>query len=97
MSREASPKVTAYAALGGLALIAALILRRPELAALGATGLRHLGLCLVEAGDGGVEALAAAPWLAGLRCLDLSQNKLTERSAQALASVRFERIAPSTM
>ena len=36
MNREASPKVTAYAALGGLALIAALVTRRPELAALGA-------------------------------------------------------------
>jgi uncharacterized protein (DUF58 family) len=49
--REASPKVTAYAALGGLALIAALILRRPELAALGAPFLVLLAAGLIGAGD----------------------------------------------
>ena len=51
MSREASPKVTAYAALGGLALIAALVLRRPELAALGAPFLVLLGAGLLQAAD----------------------------------------------
>ena len=43
MNRTASPKVTAYAALGGIALIAALVTRRPELAALGAPFLLLLG------------------------------------------------------
>src|SRR5262249_28345539 len=51
VSREASPKVTAYAVLGGLALIAALILRRPELAALGAPFLVLLAAGLLASGD----------------------------------------------
>jgi uncharacterized protein (DUF58 family) len=49
VSREASPKVTAYAVLGGMGLIAALILRRPELAALGAPFLLVLGVGLLTA------------------------------------------------
>jgi uncharacterized protein (DUF58 family) len=51
VTREASPRVAAYAALGGLALIAALVTRRPELAALGAPFLLVLGAGLVTAAD----------------------------------------------
>jgi uncharacterized protein (DUF58 family) len=47
VNRAASPKLTAYAALGGVALIAALVVRRPELAALGAPFLLLLGAGLV--------------------------------------------------
>ena len=59
MSREASPKVTAYAALGGLALIAALVLRRPELAALGAPFLVLLGAGLLQAADPELRAVGS--------------------------------------
>jgi len=51
VNREASPKLTAYAALGGIALIAALVIRRPELAALGAPFLLLLGLGLLGAAE----------------------------------------------
>ena len=51
MSRAASPKLTAYAALGGLALIAALVLGRPELAAMGAPFLLLLGVGVLGAAD----------------------------------------------
>jgi uncharacterized protein (DUF58 family) len=51
VNREASPRVAAYAALGGLALIAALVTRRPELAALGAPFLLVLGVGLFTAAD----------------------------------------------
>ena len=51
MSREASPKVVAYAVLGGLALIAALVTRRAELAALGAPFLLLLRAGFLIAGD----------------------------------------------
>jgi uncharacterized protein (DUF58 family) len=51
VNRAASPKLTAYAALGGIALIAALVTRRPELAALGAPFLLLLGAGLVEAAE----------------------------------------------
>ena len=51
MSRAASPKLTAYAALGGIALIAALVTRRPELAAIGAPFLLFLGAGLIGAAD----------------------------------------------
>jgi uncharacterized protein (DUF58 family) len=51
MNRAASPKLTAYAALGGIALIAALVTRRPELAAIGAPFLLLLGLGLLGAAD----------------------------------------------
>ncbi|HZO62684.1 MAG TPA: DUF58 domain-containing protein [Gaiellaceae bacterium] len=56
MTREASPKVTAYAALGGIALIAALVTRRPELAALGAPFLLLLAAGLLVDADPGVRA-----------------------------------------
>ncbi len=58
MTREASPRITAYAALGGLALIAALVLRRPELVALGAPFLLLLAGAFAVAGDPGVHAHA---------------------------------------
>ncbi len=51
MNRAASPKLTAYAALGGLALIAALVLGRPELAAMGAPFLLLLGVGVLGAAD----------------------------------------------
>jgi uncharacterized protein (DUF58 family) len=51
VNRAASPKLTAYAALGGLALIAALVLGRPELAAMGAPFLLLLGLGVLAADD----------------------------------------------
>jgi uncharacterized protein (DUF58 family) len=51
VNRTASPKVTAYAALGGIALVAALVTRRPELAALGAPFLLLLGAGLIGATD----------------------------------------------
>jgi uncharacterized protein (DUF58 family) len=56
VSREASPKVTAYAALGGLALIAALVTRRAELAALGAPFLLFLGAGFLTSTDPGLRA-----------------------------------------
>jgi uncharacterized protein (DUF58 family) len=51
VNRAASPKLTAYAALGGLALIAALVLGRPELAAMGAPFLLLLGVGVLGAAD----------------------------------------------
>lgn len=51
MNRGASPKAAAYAALGGLALLAALVLRRPELAALAAPFLLLLAAGFLTAGD----------------------------------------------
>jgi uncharacterized protein (DUF58 family) len=51
VTRAAPPKLTAYAALGGLALIAALVLGRPELAAMGAPFLLLLGLGVLGATD----------------------------------------------
>jgi uncharacterized protein (DUF58 family) len=51
VNRAASPKLTAYAALGGIALIAALVLGRPELAAIGAPFLLLLGIGLLGAAD----------------------------------------------
>ena len=51
MNRAASPKLTAYAALGGLALIAALGLGRPELAAMGAPFLLLLGVGVLGTAD----------------------------------------------
>ena len=51
MSREASPKVAAYAVLAGFALIAALVTRRAELAALGAPFLLLLGAGFLVTGD----------------------------------------------
>jgi hypothetical protein len=56
VSREASPRLAAYAVLGGLALIAALVTRRPELAALGAPFLLVLGAGLLVTTDPGLEA-----------------------------------------
>ena len=51
MSRAASPKVSAYAALAGLGLIAALVTRRAELAALAGPFLLVLGAGFLLAGD----------------------------------------------
>ncbi|MGE5273082.1 MAG: DUF58 domain-containing protein [Verrucomicrobiota bacterium] len=51
MNRTASPKLTAYAVLGGIALIAALVTRRPELAAIGAPFLLLLGAGLIGAAE----------------------------------------------
>ena len=51
MNRAASPKVSAYAVLAGLALIAALVTRRAELAALAAPFLLALGAGFLLAGD----------------------------------------------
>ena len=51
MTRGVSPKAAAYAALGGLALLAALVLRRPELAALAAPFLLLLAAGFLTAGE----------------------------------------------
>src|SRR3954466_4237286 len=51
MTRGASPKAAAYAALGGLALLAALVLRRPELAAIAAPFLLLLTAGFLTADD----------------------------------------------
>jgi uncharacterized protein (DUF58 family) len=51
VNREASPRVAAFAVLGGLGLIAALVTRRPELAALGAPFLLVLGAGLLTDTD----------------------------------------------
>jgi uncharacterized protein (DUF58 family) len=51
MSRAASPKVSAYAVLAGLGLIAALVTRRAELAALAAPFLFVLGAGFLLAAD----------------------------------------------
>jgi uncharacterized protein (DUF58 family) len=59
VSREASPKLAAYAALGGIALIAALVTRRPELAAIGAPFLLLLGVGLLGAADPELRASAS--------------------------------------
>jgi len=56
VNRAASPKLTAYAALGGIALIAALVVRRPELAALGAPFLLLLGVGLIGAAEPDLQA-----------------------------------------
>jgi uncharacterized protein (DUF58 family) len=56
VNREASPKVTAYAALGGIALIAALVTRRPELAAIGVPFLLLLAVGLIGTVDPEVRA-----------------------------------------
>ena len=54
MTRGTAPKAVAYAALGGLALLAALVLRRPELAALGAPFLLVLAAGFLTAADPGL-------------------------------------------
>jgi uncharacterized protein (DUF58 family) len=51
VTRAASPKVAAYAALGGLGLLAALVTGRPELAAIALPFLAVLGAALVLAAD----------------------------------------------
>lgn len=51
MSRAASPKLTAYAALGGLGMLAALVTGRPELAAIALPFLAAVGAALVFAAD----------------------------------------------
>ena len=50
MTRAASPKVAAYAALAGLGLVASLVTRRAELAALAAPFLLVLGAGFLLAG-----------------------------------------------
>jgi len=59
VTREASPRIAAYAVLGGLALVAALVTRRPELAALGAPFLLVLGVGLLTATDPELRASVA--------------------------------------
>ncbi len=59
MTRAASPRIAAYAVLGGLALVAALVTRRPELAALGAPFLLVLGVGLLTATDPELRASVA--------------------------------------
>jgi uncharacterized protein (DUF58 family) len=54
--RGASPKIAAYALLGGLGLIAALVLRRPEPAVLAAPFLLVLTAGLLTGDDPGLEA-----------------------------------------
>jgi uncharacterized protein (DUF58 family) len=56
LTRAASPKLTAYAALGGLGLLAALVTGRPELAALALPFLAVLAASLVLDADPGLEA-----------------------------------------
>jgi uncharacterized protein (DUF58 family) len=51
VTRTASPKLAAYAALGGLGLLAALVTGRPELAAIALPFLAVLGAALVLAAD----------------------------------------------
>jgi uncharacterized protein (DUF58 family) len=51
VTRAASPKLAAYAALGGLGLLAALVTGRPELAAIALPFLAVLGAALVLASD----------------------------------------------
>jgi uncharacterized protein (DUF58 family) len=53
--RAATPKLSAYAALAGLGLIAALVTRRAELAAMAAPFLLVLGAGLLLAGDANVD------------------------------------------
>ncbi len=55
MTRAASPKLVAYATLGGLGLLAALVTGRPELAAIALPFLAVLGAALVLAADPQVE------------------------------------------
>jgi uncharacterized protein (DUF58 family) len=55
LTRAASPKLGAYAALGGLGLLAALVTGRPELAAIALPFLAVLGAALVLAADPGLE------------------------------------------
>jgi uncharacterized protein (DUF58 family) len=56
MRRAASPRLTAYAVLAGVGLVAALALRRPELAVLGATFALVLAAGLRGGAAPGVEA-----------------------------------------
>jgi len=55
VTRAASPKLVAYATLGGLGLLAALVTGRPELAAIALPFLAVLGAALVLAADPQVE------------------------------------------
>src|SRR4029077_8552734 len=55
VSRAASPKLVAYATLGGLGLLAALVTGRPELAAIALPFRRARGAALVLAADPQVE------------------------------------------
>jgi uncharacterized protein (DUF58 family) len=59
VTRAASPKLAAYAALGGLGLLAALVTGRPELAAIALPFLAVLGAALVLAADPKLEVEAA--------------------------------------
>jgi uncharacterized protein (DUF58 family) len=54
--RQATPKVAAYATIGGLGLIASLVTRRAELAALAAPFLLVLGAGFLLAGPSGIRA-----------------------------------------
>jgi uncharacterized protein (DUF58 family) len=55
VTRAASPKLAAYAALGGLGLLAALVTGRPELAAMALPFLAVVAAALVLAADPGLE------------------------------------------
>ena len=59
MTRAATPKLAAYATLGGLGLLAALVTGRPELAAIALPFLAMLGAALVLAADPGLEVETA--------------------------------------
>jgi uncharacterized protein (DUF58 family) len=59
VTRAATPKLAAYAALGGLGLLAALVTGRPELAAIGLPFLAVLGAALVLAADPELEVETA--------------------------------------
>lgn len=56
MNRALSPRVSAYASLAGVGLIAALVTRRAELAALAAPFVLMLGAGLLAAADPGIRA-----------------------------------------
>jgi uncharacterized protein (DUF58 family) len=59
VTRAATPKLAAYAALGGLGLLAALVTGRPELAAMALPFLAALGAALVLDADPELEAETA--------------------------------------
>lgn len=54
------------------------------LAAAALAKLQHLRLDTIQVGDEGANAIASAPWLAGLRTLDLNGNRLSEEAVVAL-------------
>ena len=96
MTRTASPKLAGYAGLAALALVAALVLGRPELAAVAAPFALAVGAGLAFAGRPEIDARAS---LASERALEGDHVTLTLQLApsEPVARVRVRLAVPAGM